>query len=108
MIGGMVETRLAMGFTGHLAAGFGCFKWLSDIFPVMISLVRTLELGLAQEHPFLLVGLTPCVEYVAHLGVITDKPGNEVISDWCSESKRKAQWQKQAPTNAKGCMLYAY
>ncbi|XP_011008303.1 PREDICTED: L-Ala-D/L-amino acid epimerase-like [Populus euphratica] len=26
MIGGMVETRLAMGFTGHLAAGFGCFK----------------------------------------------------------------------------------
>lgn len=26
MIGGMVETRLAMGFAGHLAAGFGCFK----------------------------------------------------------------------------------
>ncbi|XP_061952941.1 L-Ala-D/L-amino acid epimerase-like isoform X4 [Populus nigra] len=26
MIAGMVETRLAMGFTGHLAAGFGCFK----------------------------------------------------------------------------------
>lgn len=26
MIGGMVETRLAMGFAGHLAAGFGCFR----------------------------------------------------------------------------------
>jgi L-alanine-DL-glutamate epimerase-like enolase superfamily enzyme len=26
MIGGMVETRLAMGFAGHLAAGLGCFK----------------------------------------------------------------------------------
>lgn len=26
MIGGMVETRLAMGFAGHLAGGLGCFK----------------------------------------------------------------------------------
>lgn len=26
MIGGMVETRLAMGFAGHLAAGLGCFQ----------------------------------------------------------------------------------
>ena len=26
MIGGMVETRIAMGFAGHLAAGLGCFK----------------------------------------------------------------------------------
>ncbi|CAA7051365.1 unnamed protein product [Microthlaspi erraticum] len=26
MIGGMVETRLAMGFSGHLAAGLGCFS----------------------------------------------------------------------------------
>lgn len=26
MIGGMVETRLSMGFAGHLAAGLGCFK----------------------------------------------------------------------------------
>lgn len=25
MFGGMVETRLAMGFAGHLAAGLGCF-----------------------------------------------------------------------------------
>ncbi|KAJ4843673.1 hypothetical protein Tsubulata_048725 [Turnera subulata] len=27
MIGGMVETRLAMGFAGHLAAGLGCFNY---------------------------------------------------------------------------------
>jgi L-alanine-DL-glutamate epimerase-like enolase superfamily enzyme len=27
MIGGMVETRLAMGFSGHLAAGLGCFRY---------------------------------------------------------------------------------
>lgn len=26
MFGGMVETRLAMGFAGHLAAGLGCFR----------------------------------------------------------------------------------
>lgn len=26
MIGGMVETRLAMGFSGHIAAGLGCFR----------------------------------------------------------------------------------
>lgn len=26
MIGGMVETRLAMGFAGHLGAGLGCFQ----------------------------------------------------------------------------------
>lgn len=27
MMGGMVETRLAMGFSGHLAAGLGCFRY---------------------------------------------------------------------------------
>lgn len=34
MIGGMVETRLAMGFAGHLAAGLGCFRhaWSTLIF----------------------------------------------------------------------------
>ena len=26
MIGGMAESRLAVGFSGHLAAGLGCFK----------------------------------------------------------------------------------
>ena len=30
MIGGMVETRLAMGFAGHLAAGLGCFQSVSS------------------------------------------------------------------------------
>jgi L-alanine-DL-glutamate epimerase-like enolase superfamily enzyme len=29
MIGGMVETRIAMGFAGHLAAGLGCFRSVS-------------------------------------------------------------------------------
>ncbi|KAM0933094.1 putative o-succinylbenzoate synthase [Dioscorea sansibarensis] len=28
MIGGMVETRLGMGFAGHLAAGLGCFSFV--------------------------------------------------------------------------------
>ncbi|KAJ0962672.1 hypothetical protein J5N97_027794 [Dioscorea zingiberensis] len=28
MIGGMVETRLGMGFAGHLAAGLGCFSFI--------------------------------------------------------------------------------
>jgi L-alanine-DL-glutamate epimerase-like enolase superfamily enzyme len=28
MIGGMVETRIAMGFAGHLAAGLGCFRFV--------------------------------------------------------------------------------
>ena len=27
IIGGMVETRLAMGFAGHFVAGMGCFKY---------------------------------------------------------------------------------
>lgn len=32
MIGGMVETRLAMGFSAHLAAGLGCFRYAYDFF----------------------------------------------------------------------------
>ncbi|XP_031407032.1 L-Ala-D/L-amino acid epimerase isoform X3 [Punica granatum] len=37
MIGGMVETRLAMGFAGHLAAGFGCFKFVDLDTPLLLS-----------------------------------------------------------------------
>ncbi|KAM4106633.1 hypothetical protein ACJW30_04G076700 [Castanea mollissima] len=37
MIGGMVETRLAMGFAGHLAAGFGCFKFIDLDTPLLLS-----------------------------------------------------------------------
>lgn len=37
MIGGMVETRLAMGFSGHLAAGFGCFKFIDLDTPLLLS-----------------------------------------------------------------------
>ncbi|KAF8399074.1 hypothetical protein HHK36_014940 [Tetracentron sinense] len=37
MIGGMVETRLAMGFAGHLAAGLGCFKFIDLNTPLLLS-----------------------------------------------------------------------
>ncbi|KAK2647943.1 hypothetical protein Ddye_015432 [Dipteronia dyeriana] len=37
MIGGMVETRLAMGFAGHLAAGLGCFKFIDLDTPILLS-----------------------------------------------------------------------
>ncbi|KAJ8773086.1 hypothetical protein K2173_028263 [Erythroxylum novogranatense] len=37
MIGGMVETRLAMGFAGHLAAGLGCFKYIDLDTPILLS-----------------------------------------------------------------------
>ncbi|XP_020269715.1 L-Ala-D/L-amino acid epimerase isoform X2 [Asparagus officinalis] len=37
MIGGMVETRLAMGFAGHLAAGLGCFDFIDLDTPLLLS-----------------------------------------------------------------------
>ncbi|KAF3774618.1 L-Ala-D/L-amino acid epimerase [Nymphaea thermarum] len=37
MIGGMVETRLAMGFSGHLAAGLGCFKFVDLDTPLLLA-----------------------------------------------------------------------
>ncbi|KAK8530904.1 hypothetical protein V6N12_013402 [Hibiscus sabdariffa] len=37
MIGGMVETRLAMGFAGHLAAGLGCFKFVDLDTPQLLA-----------------------------------------------------------------------
>ncbi|KAH9722864.1 Dipeptide epimerase [Citrus sinensis] len=37
MIGGMVETRLAMGFAGHLTAGLGCFKFIDLDTPLLLS-----------------------------------------------------------------------
>ncbi|XP_059074370.1 L-Ala-D/L-amino acid epimerase isoform X2 [Cryptomeria japonica] len=37
MIGGMVETRLAMGFAAHLAAGLGCFKFVDLDTPLLLS-----------------------------------------------------------------------
>ncbi|KAL8124064.1 L-Ala-D/L-amino acid epimerase-like [Apium graveolens] len=37
MIGGMVETRIAMGFAGHLAAGLGCFKFIDLDAPHHLS-----------------------------------------------------------------------
>ncbi|XP_020222886.1 L-Ala-D/L-amino acid epimerase isoform X3 [Cajanus cajan] len=37
MIGGMVETRLAMGFAGQLAAGIGCFKFIDLDTPLLLA-----------------------------------------------------------------------
>ncbi|KAK7359498.1 hypothetical protein VNO77_01458 [Canavalia gladiata] len=43
MIGGMVETRLAMGFAGQLAAGLGCFKFIDLDTPLLLSQDPVLE-----------------------------------------------------------------
>jgi len=37
MIGGMVETRLAMGFSAHLAAGTGAFRWIDLDTPMLLA-----------------------------------------------------------------------
>ncbi|XP_024015481.1 L-Ala-D/L-amino acid epimerase isoform X3 [Eutrema salsugineum] len=37
MIGGMVETRLAMGFSGHLVAGIGCFRFIDLDTPLLLA-----------------------------------------------------------------------
>ncbi|XP_027168407.1 L-Ala-D/L-amino acid epimerase isoform X3 [Coffea eugenioides] len=43
MIGGMVETRLGMGFASHLAAGFGCFKFIDLDTPLLLAEDPVLE-----------------------------------------------------------------
>ncbi|XP_011072912.1 L-Ala-D/L-amino acid epimerase isoform X1 [Sesamum indicum] len=43
MIGGMVETRLAMGFAGNLAAGIGCFKFIDLDTPILLAEDPVLE-----------------------------------------------------------------
>jgi len=35
MIGGMVETRIAMGFSAHFAAGLGGFDWIDLDTPLL-------------------------------------------------------------------------
>jgi L-alanine-DL-glutamate epimerase-like enolase superfamily enzyme len=37
MIGGMVETRLAMGFSAHFAAGLGGFDWIDLDTPLLLA-----------------------------------------------------------------------
>jgi L-alanine-DL-glutamate epimerase-like enolase superfamily enzyme len=37
MIGGMVETRLAMGFGAHFAAGHGSFEWIDLDTPLLMA-----------------------------------------------------------------------
>lgn len=37
MIGGMVESRLAMGFSAHFAAGLGGFRWVDLDTPLFVA-----------------------------------------------------------------------
>ena len=37
MIGGMVETRIAMGFSAHFAAGLGGFDWIDLDTPLLMA-----------------------------------------------------------------------
>ena len=37
MIGGMVETRIAMGFSAHFAAGLGGFDWIDLDTPLLLA-----------------------------------------------------------------------
>lgn len=37
MIGGMVETRIGMGFAAHFAAGIGGFKWIDLDTPLLLA-----------------------------------------------------------------------
>ena len=37
MIGGMVETRIAMGFAAHFAAGLGNFRWIDLDTPLLLA-----------------------------------------------------------------------
>jgi len=37
MVGGMVETRLAMGFSAHFAAGLGGFDWIDLDTPILLA-----------------------------------------------------------------------
>jgi len=37
MIGGMVETRLAMGFSAHFTAGLGAFRWIDLDTPLLLA-----------------------------------------------------------------------
>jgi L-alanine-DL-glutamate epimerase-like enolase superfamily enzyme len=37
MVGGMVETRLAMGFSAHFAAGLGGFEWIDLDTPMLLA-----------------------------------------------------------------------
>ncbi|KAI3976785.1 hypothetical protein MKX01_008643 [Papaver californicum] len=53
IIGGMVETRLAMGFSGHLSAGLWCFKFIDLDMPLLLSedpVVEGIETVIYAEH----------------------------------------------------------
>ena len=50
MIGGMVETRLAMGFAAHFAAGHGNFEWIDLDTPLLMA-SDPVEGGYSVEGP---------------------------------------------------------
>lgn len=50
MIGGMVETRLAMGFSAHFAAGLGGFSWVDLDTPLLMA-VDPVKGGCAIDGP---------------------------------------------------------
>lgn len=68
MIGGMVETRLAMGFSAHLAAGTGAFQWIDLDTPMLLAEDPVLH-GYTVDGP----------RY--HLGHITAGHGGE-LAGW--------------------------
>ena len=67
MIGGMVETRLAMGFSAHLAAGTGAFRWIDLDTPLLLAEDPVLH-GYTVDGP----------RY--HLGHITAGHGGELAA----------------------------
>jgi L-alanine-DL-glutamate epimerase-like enolase superfamily enzyme len=59
MIGGMVETRLAMGFSAHFAAGLGGFDWVDLDTPLLLT-EDPIAGGYSREGArYLLDGATP-------------------------------------------------
>lgn len=50
MVGGMVETRIAMGFSAHFAAGLGGFEWIDLDTPLLLA-QDPVEGGYITEGP---------------------------------------------------------
>jgi len=58
MIGGMVETRLAMGFAAHMAAGLGLFRFIDLDTPLLLA-KDPVQGGYHAEGPLYRLGNTP-------------------------------------------------
>eukprot|EP00897_Mesotaenium_endlicherianum_P002504 jgi/Mesen1/2281/ME000154S01450 len=66
MMGGMVETRLAMGFAAHLAAGLGGFRYIDLDTPLLLA-EDPVRGGYRVEGPVYILG---------------DEPGHGAWLDW--------------------------